>query len=274
MPELPEVETTRLGIEPYLTNSQISHVVVRHFTLRWRIDKNLATILSGQTIYNIKRRAKYLLLHCDNGTLIIHLGMSGSLRIINKNNAEAGKHDHVDITFNNGYTLRYNDPRRFGAILWTTDSYKKHKLLAHLGVEPLTSALNGDYLYKQSRARTCSIKTLIMNSKIVVGIGNIYANESLFLAGIYPKTSAKKLSRARCITLASAIKTILKQAIKAGGTTLKDFSQSDGKPGYFTGALKVYGRKDEPCLKCKQGKIQHYKEVGRASFYCPVCQKN
>lgn len=272
MPELPEVETTRQGVSPFLKGAKITQVTIRQFSLRWPIEPKLANILTGQTISQIQRRAKYLLLQCDTGTLIIHLGMSGRLRILDVDNKdELQKHDHVDIELDNGYLLRYTDPRRFGAILWTNDLIEQHPLLINLGPEPLTEDFTAQYLYKQSQSRRCSIKTLIMNGKIVVGVGNIYANEALFLAGIHPKTVAQQLTLEDHVALVNAIKTVLTQAISAGGTTLKDFRKSDGKPGYFAQKLNVYGRVGEACPHCKST-IQHYKETQRATFYCPLCQ--
>ncbi len=273
MPELPEVETTRQGISPFIEKAAISAVTIRNFSLRWPIQQNLNNILTNQTVHSIKRRAKYLLFQCNTGTLIIHLGMSGKLRILESNTApKAEKHDHFEMQFNNGQLLRYNDPRRFGAVLWTTEPIEQHKLLAHLGPEPLTDDFDSNYLFQQSRSRKCSIKTLIMNGKVVVGVGNIYASESLFLAKIHPKTRANKLTKKQCQLLVEAIKIILAQAIKAGGTTLKDFRKSDGKPGYFSQELNVYGRKDEECTQC-DGTIEHYKELQRATFFCPNCQQ-
>lgn len=274
MPELPEVETTRLGISPYIEKACITDVTIRNFSLRWPIDPELAHILTGKTIHTITRRAKYLLFHCESdGTLIIHLGMSGKLRILEYNTApQAEKHDHFEIAFDNGQLLRYNDPRRFGAILWTNQATEQHTLLNHLGPEPLSSEFDSNYLFQQSRSRKCSIKTLIMNGKVVVGVGNIYASESLFIAKIHPKIVANTLSKKQCASLVDAIKTILAKAIKAGGTTLKDFRKSDGNPGYFSQQLNVYGRKDEVCTQC-DGIIQHFKELQRATFFCPNCQK-
>jgi len=272
MPELPEVETTRKGIKPYLDKATITAVTIRQFSLRWPIDKNLADSLAGQHIQQVRRRAKYLLITCESGTLIIHLGMSGSLRIlesIERNNP--GKHDHIDIELDNGHLLRYTDPRRFGAVLWTVEPIKNHKLLSHLGPEPLLKDFDADYLWQQAQTKRCSVKTLIMNGKVVVGVGNIYANESLFLAGIHPQTIANTLTLAQCEALTEQIKMVLGKAIKAGGTTLKDFTKSDGKPGYFAQQLNVYGRKNEDCFHCKS-KIQHYKETQRATYYCPLCQ--
>ncbi|MDH5357623.1 MAG: bifunctional DNA-formamidopyrimidine glycosylase/DNA-(apurinic or apyrimidinic site) lyase [Gammaproteobacteria bacterium] len=273
MPELPEVETTRLGVSPYLKDAIVTQVIIRQFSLRWPIAAELADILTGQTIFQIQRRAKYLLLHCNSGTLIIHLGMSGRLRIVD---IEAGdndlqKHDHVDITLDNGHLLRYTDPRRFGAILWTSDPIEQHPLLVDLGPEPLTEEFTADYLWQRSQSRCCSIKTLIMNGKVVVGVGNIYANEALFLAELHPKSAAKNLTFKDHVALVAAIKNVLNKAISAGGTTLKDFRKSDGKPGYFAQELNVYGRAGSPCPRC-ESIIQHYKETQRATFYCPLCQ--
>lgn len=272
MPELPEVETTRKGIQPYLEKAVISRVTIRNHSLRWPIATDLAQILTQQTIHTVKRRAKYLLIQCDTGTLMIHLGMSGSLRILDKiEHDNPAKHDHVDIILDNGHLLRYTDPRRFGAVLWTDDLIKNHKLITHLGPEPLLKDFHSDYLYQQALKKNCSVKTLIMNGQVVVGVGNIYANESLFLSGIHPKTIAKSLTQPQCETLTQQIQLVLNRAIKAGGTTLKDFTKSDGKPGYFAQQLNVYGRKNEPCLHCGS-KIEHYKETQRATYYCPLCQ--
>ncbi len=271
MPELPEVETTCRGISPYIEKQIVTDVTVRNHKLRWPIPNDIADTLSKQQVNKISRRAKYLLFHCDSGTLIIHLGMSGSLRILDKYE-EPAKHDHVDISIDNGYLLRYTDPRRFGAILWTADNVFSHQLLQHLGPEPLSEDFSAQYLIEQTKKRKSSIKTFIMNGKIVVGVGNIYANEALFLAGIHPKTIASQLSNEKIKKLVSAIKQVLTKAIKEGGTTLKDFKKSDGKPGYFAQHLNVYGRKDLPCYHCSNT-IQMYKELQRATYYCPLCQK-
>ena len=272
MPELPEVETTRKGIQPYLEKAVITDVIIRNFSLRWPIPTDLAKILNQQTIHTVKRRAKYLLIQCDTGTLMIHLGMSGSLRILDKiERGNPAKHNHVDITLDNGHLLRYTDPRRFGAILWTDQTIKEHKLIAHLGPEPLLKDFHTDYLYQQALTKRCSVKTFIMTGQVVVGVGNIYANESLFLSGIHPKTIAQNLTKAQCEKLTEQIKLVLSKAIKAGGTTLKDFTKSDGKPGYFAQQLNVYGRKNEPCRHCGNN-IEHYKETQRATYYCPKCQ--
>lgn len=273
MPELPEVETTLRGIEPFLKDETITGVTIRHYSLRWPIDPQLVETLIRQTIHKLYRRAKYLLLQCDTGTLIIHLGMSGRLRILNvSDNIPPEKHDHFDLVMNNGHLLRYTDPRRFGAILWTEGPIEQHALFSHLGPEPLTESLSAGYLLEKSKTRRCTTKTLIMDGKVVVGVGNIYANEALFKAGIHPSTIANQLTIKDCDKLVTAIKIILKQAIKAGGTTLKDFRKSDGKPGYFSQELSVYGRQGETCLHCVHV-IEHYKEAQRATFYCPICQK-
>ncbi|HED33054.1 MAG TPA: bifunctional DNA-formamidopyrimidine glycosylase/DNA-(apurinic or apyrimidinic site) lyase [Gammaproteobacteria bacterium] len=271
MPELPEVETSRSGIEPYILHQTVTCVIIRQKKLRWPIPASIKTQLVGQAIQRVERRGKYILLRTEAGTLILHLGMSGSLRITDKNTV-AEKHDHLDICFNNKKILRLRDPRRFGAVLWTRTNPLKHKLLKNLGPEPLSADFNAGYLYQASRNRKVAIKTLIMNSQIVVGVGNIYASESLFMAGINPKRSAHKISQARCQKLAIAIKDILQLAIKQGGTTLKDFSRQDGKPGYFQQTLAVYGRADKPCIHC-ENPIKQITQTQRSTFYCSHCQR-
>ena len=226
--------------------------------------------MPGSTIQSVGRRGKYLLLTTETGTLIIHLGMSGSLRILD-NNIPAEKHDHLDIVFSNNKLLRLKDPRRFGAALWTKRDPLAHKLLASLGPEPLTNDFNSDMLHQLSRSRKVAIKTFIMNSQIVVGVGNIYASESLFMAGINPKTSAHRISLKRYQLLVEAIKQVLQDSIKQGGTSLRDFTREDGKPGYFQQTLSVYGRNDEPCIQCKTP-IKQITQGQRSTFYCPTCQ--
>ena len=271
MPELPEVETTRRGIAPRIKGQRIKKVIVRQPKLRWPIPKNLNLKVKGQVIREVTRRGKYLLLNTDAGTMIIHLGMSGSLRVINCKLA-AEKHDHVDLVLENGQCLRLKDPRRFGAVLFTTEDPMQHKLLKDLGPEPLESDFNTDYLFKKSRKRSITVKSFIMDSKIVVGVGNIYASESLFRAGIHPKKAAGKVSKEKYRLLVKAIKAVLKAAIKSGGTTLQDFTKSDGKPGYFKQKLNVYGRKGLPCPHC--GKAITHSVIGqRATYYCTHCQK-
>jgi formamidopyrimidine-DNA glycosylase len=270
MPELPEVETTRRGIAPHIEGNTVSDVIVRQSRLRWLIPRGLARKLSGHNIVGVSRRAKYLLLRFEHGTLIMHLGMSGSLRIVPAG-AAAAKHDHLDIVFKTRQVLRLTDPRRFGAVLWTEEEPQRHELISHLGPEPLSEAFSGDYLYQQSRSRKSSIKQFIMDGKVVVGVGNIYASESLFLAGIHPKRIAGKVSHERLERLAAAIKQVLAAAIEQGGTTLRDFVGGDGKPGYFAQQLNVYGREGEPCRQCATP-IKQLTLGQRSTYYCPRCQ--
>ena len=271
MPELPEVETTRKGIAPHIENNPISEVIIRNRNLRWPIPTHLTRKLKSHTFISVTRRGKYLLLNTEAGTLIIHLGMSGSLRIVPVN-SPIEKHDHFELQFKDGLCCRLRDPRRFGSVLWTDDDPLLHKLLLNLGPEPLDNNFNTEYLFEKSRKRKTTVKQFIMDSKTVVGVGNIYASESLFLAGIHPKRIAGNISKARYEKLTLAIKKILTAAIKQGGTTLKDFTASDGKPGYFKQKLKVYDRKNEPCLKCKKP-IKQIILGQRSTFYCSACQK-
>lgn len=270
MPELPEVETTLRGIKPHVFRQIITRVIVRDSRLRWPIPSSLKTQLLGQQVQQIKRRGKYLLLQLDKGTCLIHLGMSGRLAVLSKPSPPQ-KHDHVDIYFDNHMCLRLTDPRRFGALLYTEQAVQQHPLLAHLGVEPLSVAFNGQYLWQRARNKKVSIKTFIMDSKIVVGIGNIYAAEALFLARILPQTLAGHLTLERYEKLVAAIKKILKKAIAKGGTTLKDFMRSDGTPGYFRVALQVYGRAGKPCLHCHTP-LKSLRSNQRATVYCDRCQ--
>jgi len=272
MPELPEVETTRRGIAPHIEGQKVSDVIVRHHQLRWPVPRGLKGKLAGHKINSVSRRAKYLLLAFDHGTLILHLGMSGSLRIIDRAVA-AEKHDHIDIVLESDKALRLTDPRRFGAVLWTREEPGQHELLAHLGPEPLSDAFNSDYLYLQSRKRKSSIKQFIMDGKVVVGVGNIYASESLFLAGINPKAIANKVSKARYEKLTAAIKQVLAAAIEQGGTTLRDFVGGDGKPGYFAQQLNVYGREGAACHRCGTA-IKQITQGQRSTYYCPRCQRS
>ena len=271
MPELPEVETTRRGISEHICQLPIVGVTVRQPKLRWPVPDNLSELLVGETFHSIERRAKYLLLTTSHGTLIIHLGMSGSLRILS-GHTQPEKHDHVDISFANSTVLRLRDPRRFGAILWSSSIPARHELLDDLGVEPLSQHFDGRYLYEKARKRKVDIKQFIMNSHIVVGVGNIYASEALFLSGIRPTTPSHKISFPRMEKLTTAIKTVLRKAIKKGGTSLRDFTQSDGKPGYFKQSLNVYGREGEPCVQCGSP-IKLIKQGQRATYYCSKCQK-
>ncbi len=275
MPELPEVETTRRGIQPALVGRKVTDVIVRESRLRWPVPKSLGHNLIGQTITDVGRRGKYLLLKTAAGHVIIHLGMSGSLRIIDASTAP-GKHDHVDIVLNDGKCLRLHDPRRFGAVLWTQQDPAQHKLLSSLGPEPITSDIDqqvfdGDYLYDKSHGRRRAVREFIMDSHIVVGVGNIYANEALFHAGIDPRRAAGRISRSRYHRLATAIHDTLSRAIAAGGTTLRDFSNADGRPGYFQQTLAVYAQEGEKCPKCG-ARIRRITKGGRSVFFCPRCQ--
>jgi formamidopyrimidine-DNA glycosylase len=270
MPELPEVETTRRGIAPHISGQRVSRVIVRNPNLRWPVSKRLATELTGNVISSVTRRAKYLLLDSTAGTVILHLGMSGSLKIIAAAEPPR-KHDHVDIVF--GETaLRYTDPRRFGSLHWTRRPATQHRLISPLGCEPFGEEFNGDYLYLRSRKRKVAVKPFIMNSHIVVGIGNIYASEALYMAGIRPTRAAGSISRNKYRLLAEVIQEVLNDAIDQGGTTLRDFVNGDGKPGYFSQYLNVYGKAGEPCINCRVP-IREIRQGQRSSFYCPQCQK-
>lgn len=271
MPELPEVETTLRGIKSHVVGQQIIEIILRHTKLRWPIPQDIKQRLKGQILRNLTRRAKYLLFHFDVGTLILHLGMSGSIRILTQTIAPK-KHDHVDILFANQCTLRFTDPRRFGALLWTEQDPEQHALLASIGPEPLSKEFSGDYLFTKSRGKKVAIKIFIMNSAVVAGVGNIYATEALYQAKINPKLSASKVTKAQFGTLAKEIKNVLQLAIKKGGTTLKDFSRSDGSPGYFSIDLQAYGRGGKACLRCKT-KLKSIRMGQRATVYCPQCQK-
>lgn len=270
MPELPEVETTRRGIEPHAKGLQIDAVEVRDRRLRWPVSREVETLLPGALIEEVERRGKYLLFRTDAGSLIVHLGMSGSLRVVSANEP-LQKHDHVDICLVGGQILRYNDPRRFGCILWTGTEPLEHELLRKLGPEPLESDFTEQYLYGRSRGRKAAIKTFIMDSHVVVGVGNIYANEALYLAGIHPARAAGRISRARYRELVTAIKEVLAAAVKQGGTTLRDFVGGDGKPGYFKQQLNVYDRAGKPCMGC--GRELRESRLGqRSTVYCGHCQ--
>ncbi len=269
MPELPEVEVSRLGITPWLEGVVVERVIVRHPRLRWPIPAEIH-LLEGQPLRNIERRAKYLLLHSTLGVAILHLGMSGRLRIL-PIGTPAEKHDHVDIELANGKLLRFHDPRRFGALLWTSDDPVQHSLLKNLGPEPLTEEFSADYLWQRSRKSITAIKPWLMNNHVVVGVGNIYANEALFMAHIHPKRSANSLSQAECHLLVKAVKEVLARAIEQGGTTLRDFMRTDGKPGYFVQELQVYGRAGLSCNVCSHP-LEELRLGQRSSVYCPVCQ--
>jgi formamidopyrimidine-DNA glycosylase len=270
MPELPEVETTRLGLSPRLRGRVLKRIVVRNPRLRWPVPDDLEARLAGLTLNSLARRGKYLLFDFGAVTQIVHLGMSGSLRFAGPEEPPA-LHDHVDWLFDDGTTLRLRDPRRFGAVLWTDDA-ARHPLLAHLGPEPLTPAFDAAYLHAQCQRRSVAIKQVIMDAQVVVGVGNIYASESLFHAGIRPGTSARRLSRPACARLAAAIRQVLTAAIAAGGSSLRDYVASDGELGYFQLQTRVYDRAGLPCKICTTP-IRRIVQGQRASFYCPNCQR-
>jgi formamidopyrimidine-DNA glycosylase len=269
MPELPEVETSRRGIAPWLEQRRVDKVVVRDRRLRWPVPMEIDELLPGQVIRSLERRAKYLLFDTEAGTAIMHLGMSGSVRIIDAGEP-AGKHDHVDIELNSGKALRFRDPRRFGCLLWADDP-ASHALISRLGPEPLSDEFSGGYLWRAARTRRLPVKQFLMNAAVVVGVGNIYASESLFTAGINPKRRANRISRQSMDSLATAVKQVLQAAIDAGGTTLRDFYDSDGEPGYFRQKLSVYGRDGEPCRKCREP-VSSIVQGQRSTFYCKRCQ--
>jgi formamidopyrimidine-DNA glycosylase len=275
VPELPEVETTRRGIAPHLIGRRIESVTLRRPDLRWPIPREVSELLPGQRIDAVERRAKYLLLHTEIGSALLHLGMSGVLRVLPPD-APVGKHDHVDIALESdgskkARVLRFTDPRRFGCLLWQSPG-ETHELLANLGPEPLTDAFDGDLLWHLSRGRKAAVKLFLMDNAIVVGVGNIYASEALFAAGIDPRRAAGNVSRARYAKLAAEVKRILAWAIERGGTTLRDFLNPDGLPGYFFRELNVYGRAGEPCRVCGTP-IRQVVLGQRSTFWCPTCQR-
>ena len=270
MPELPEVETTRRGIEPVLAGHRVERVIVRERRLRWPVSSSLPKGLTGATVERIERRGKYLLLRTDEGTALVHLGMSGSLRIVPRDQPPFA-HDHIDLVIARGPVIRFTDPRRFGSWTWTSRDPHEHELLKHLGPEPLTDAFDGAHLHARSRGRKTAVKNFIMDGRIVVGVGNIYASEALWAARIHPKRAAGRVSRERYDALADAIKRVLASAIEQGGTTLRDYAQSDGNPGYFAVKLRVYEREGKPCPRCKTP-IKAAVIGQRSTYWCPTCQ--
>ena len=270
MPELPEVETTRRGISPALEGQLLKDVIVRQRKLRWPVPRGLEAKLRGQPVLSVKRRAKYLLLETPAGSAMVHLGMSGSMRIVARDEPP-GKHDHFDLVIDSGRIVRFNDPRRFGSLLWAGKQPASHPLLAALGPEPLSNDFEGLHLWQSARKRKVAIKQHIMNSHVVVGVGNIYASEALFRAGIHPSRQAGRVSKARMEKLAEGIKAVLSEAIKVGGTTLRDYSGGDGKPGYFRQKLNVYERGGKPCRVCGTD-ITRTVHGQRATYYCRACQ--
>lgn len=274
MPELPEVETTRRSLEPGMIGRKIMRVVVRDRRLRWPVPADLESRLSGATVTALRRRAKYLLVDTDRGSVMVHLGMSGSLRIVPEQ-SPAVAHDHIDFVLDDRQLVRYHDPRRFGSVHWlVTDAghpLGSHALLEHLAPEPLDGEFDGTYLYGITRARRAPIKQIIMNGTLVTGVGNIYASEALHLAGIHPRAAAHRLSRARCDRLAAAIKATLRRAIDAGGSSLRDYVNGTGDPGHFQLETAVYDRGGQPCRRCG-GIVRMIRQGQRATYYCPACQ--
>ncbi|MCE0558849.1 bifunctional DNA-formamidopyrimidine glycosylase/DNA-(apurinic or apyrimidinic site) lyase [Motilimonas sp. E26] len=270
MPELPEVEVSRQGIAPFLTGATIKQVIVREPRMRWPVPDSIQEACD-QVIERVERRAKYILLRTQVGSIILHLGMSGNLRVLPVG-SEVQKHDHIDIVLNSGQLLRLHDPRRFGACLWVKGEPELHPLLAKLGPEPLTADFSDETLFERSRGRKTAVKQFIMDNANVVGVGNIYANESLFRSGIHPKRAAGNISKARYQILTEHIKTVLAEAITQGGTTLKDFTKADGKPGYFVQQLAVYGRAGLPCTHCGNT-LQEIRLGQRSTVFCTQCQR-
>jgi formamidopyrimidine-DNA glycosylase len=270
VPELPEVETTRRGIAPALLGSRIADMIVRERRLRWPIAAKFETAVRDQIVHGVDRRAKYLLIRVGTGTVILHLGMSGSLRLVSRE-TPAKKHDHWDLILDSGMVLRFHDPRRFGSLLWTEDDPARHPLLKKLAPEPLSKEFNGAYLFKITRKRAVAIKQFIMNSHTVVGVGNIYASEALFRAKIAPRRAARRITQAEAVKLANAIKAVLTAAIKIGGTTLRDYVNADGAPGYFRQQLFVYERAKAPCRVCKSP-IKQFTQGQRSTYWCSTCQ--
>ena len=270
MPELPEVETTRRGIRTALKDRRVDSFVVRELRLRWRIDAALPSMLAGKRVRDVRRRAKYLLIELDGGTLILHLGMSGSLRVLEPSSA-LKPHDHYDIVLDSGRCLRFNDPRRFGSLHWVTGDASQHPLLAGLGPEPLENGFDADYLLARARRRKIAIKQFLMDQKVVVGVGNIYASEALFRAGINPRRAAGRVSQLRFERLVEAVRDVLGDAIRQGGTTLRDYVAADGTPGYFRQKLYVYERTGKACRRCRTP-IRQIVQGQRSTYYCPRCQ--
>jgi formamidopyrimidine-DNA glycosylase len=271
VPELPEVETTRRGIEPHVQGRRIVALAVHEPRLRWRVDAAMPAAVAGQRVAGVRRRAKYLLIDLERGSLLLHLGMSGSLRVMPAATPRL-THDHVDLLLDSGQTLRFNDPRRFGSLHLLTGDPGQHPLLRHLAPEPLGEDFDASYLHRVTRRRRVAIKPLIMNSQLVVGVGNIYASEALFRAGVRPGRAARSLTRDECARLVKAIRAVLAMAIRFGGTTLRDYVGADGQPGYFRRKLYVYERGGEPCRRCGTP-VRQRVQGQRSTYYCPSCQR-
>ena len=271
MPELPEVETTRRGIAPWLEGQRIRALVVRERRLRWPVPRQLPGRLAGLTVTALTRRGKYLLMTTSQGTALMHLGMSGSMRVLPAS-TPPGKHDHFDIVLEAGHCIRFSDPRKFGSLLWTAGDPQAHPLLSSLGPEPLEAAFSGEHLWRQARGRRVALKTFLMNAAIVVGVGNIYASEALFRARLNPRRAAGRVSRAQMATLAAAVREVLAAAVALGGTTLRDFHNDAGEPGYFSQELRVYDRAGQPCVSCGTP-IRQITQGQRSTYFCPACQR-
>jgi formamidopyrimidine-DNA glycosylase len=271
LPELPEVETTRRGLAPHVNRRRIAALRIYEPRLRWPVPPDLPRKVAQQRIVRLKRRAKYLLFGLESGTLLLHLGMSGNLRAVAAATPRVA-HDHFDLVLDSGLALRFNDPRRFGSLLYATGDPRSHPRLAHLGPEPLSAAFDAHYLFRVTRGRRVAIKQLLMNSRLVVGVGNIYASEALFRARIRPQRSASSLSRADAARLVRGVRAVLRQAIRAGGTTLRDYLGADGAPGYFRQRLYVYERAGRPCRRCRTP-VRALTQGQRSTYYCPSCQK-
>ncbi len=271
MPELPEVETTRRGVREALLGQTITAFDLREPRLRWRVEASLAAELAGQRVHDVRRRAKYLLLDLDRGSLIAHLGMSGSLRVMPAGSPRL-LHDHYDLVLDSGQCLRYNDPRRFGSLHWCTGPVEQHPLLAALGPEPLEETLTAEYLARKARGRKAAVKLFLMDQRVVVGVGNIYASEALFRSGVRPRRAAGRLKGAEWQRIVASIRQVLGEAIVQGGTTLRDYVNTDGTPGYFRQQLFVYERAGEPCRRCSTA-IRHLVQGQRSTYFCPTCQK-
>lgn len=271
MPELPEVETTKRGIERALLGSRVLDVLVRERRLRWPIPANFEASVRGHAVQSVERRGKYILIGFEAGTMILHLGMSGSLRLVKPGTAPR-THDHWDLHLDSDWLLRFHDPRRFGSLHWTTTDPHEHALLKKLAPEPLSAAFDAEYLYKATRKRAVAIKQLLMNSQIVVGVGNIYASEALFHAGIAPRRSAGRITKAEAARLVAAVKKVLAHAIKIGGTTLRDYVDPEGSPGYFSQKLFVYERAGSACRVCKS-MVKQFTQGQRSTYWCSTCQR-
>ena len=271
MPELPEVETTVRGITPAMLGEKVTGIQVRNASLRWPVPTSLSDCLTGKTVTRVGRRAKYILISVEGGTVLMHLGMSGSLRLVPAL-SKPEPHDHFDIEFDNGLTLRFRDPRKFGCVLWVSGNPAEFHLLRNLGPEPLGEDFTAPYLHKTAKSRRVAVKNLIMNARVVVGVGNIYASEALFRAGIHPARQAGRISITRYHRLVRAIQETLNDALTAGGTTLRDFFNERGEPGYFEQQLKVYGREGMACPNCG-GMISKVVIAKRSTYFCKACQR-